>query len=232
MRNSGFPIAGYPTSDTLNANVLEDQKEEHASEASKIIRNGEIKMKYPTACGSCQNKDKFCNSCDATSNYKRENVTNETNCYSNPDNMKKEPFKHDSCEGCAFSIVENSPTCAKCQAENFNFVGMKADKVGDTFKPKYYNSGDKDLIAFCLNNNIEFNEGYVMKYVMRHRQKNGKEDLLKAIEVLNRLIDYHYGDTPENKLTEAVCDAKESIEEALEDDVDEMAHKASTKRGW
>ena len=55
-------------------------------------------------------------------------------------------------------------------------------------KPSHYNSGDKDLINFCMENNIDFMAGNIMKYLMRWKKKNGIEDLKKAKEYLERLI--------------------------------------------
>ena len=57
-------------------------------------------------------------------------------------------------------------------------------------KPEHYpNAGKNDVIAFCQSNNIGFIEGNVIKYVTQHKAKNGLEDLHKAQEYLNRLID-------------------------------------------
>ena len=59
----------------------------------------------------------------------------------------------------------------------------------DPTKPQHYpNAGQNDVIAFCQSNNIGFIEGNVIKYVTRHKAKNGLEDLQKAQEYLNRLI--------------------------------------------
>lgn len=59
----------------------------------------------------------------------------------------------------------------------------------DPTKPDHYpNAGKNDVIAFCQSNNIGFIEGNVIKYVTRHKAKNGLEDLQKAKEYLNRLI--------------------------------------------
>lgn len=56
-------------------------------------------------------------------------------------------------------------------------------------KPDHYpNAGKNDVIAFCQSNNIGFIEGNVIKYVTRHKSKNGLNDLHKAQEYLNRLI--------------------------------------------
>ena len=62
-------------------------------------------------------------------------------------------------------------------------------KLTDLTKPQHYpNAGQNDVIAFCQSNNIGFIEGNVIKYVTRHKAKNGLEDLQKAQEYLNRLI--------------------------------------------
>lgn len=56
-------------------------------------------------------------------------------------------------------------------------------------KPDHYpNAGKKDVIAFCQSNSLGFIEGNIVKYVTRHKSKNGLEDLHKAKEYLNRLI--------------------------------------------
>ena len=47
-------------------------------------------------------------------------------------------------------------------------------------------------LEFIMRNNLGFSEGNVIKYVMRHNYKNGKEDLLKAIDYIEKMIDYHY----------------------------------------
>ena len=59
--------------------------------------------------------------------------------------------------------------------------------VEQVVKPNHYTSSN-DVIDFCLNNNIGFCEGNVIKYVRRWREKNGIEDLEKAKEYINRLI--------------------------------------------
>jgi hypothetical protein len=57
-------------------------------------------------------------------------------------------------------------------------------------KPNHYDSNNSDVIRFCLDNNLDFCEGNIVKYVRRWREKNGIEDLYKAQEYLQRLIDY------------------------------------------
>jgi hypothetical protein len=47
-------------------------------------------------------------------------------------------------------------------------------------------------VEFIHKNGLGFLEGCVVKRVCRHRNKNGKEDLLKAIHELQLLIELEY----------------------------------------
>jgi hypothetical protein len=49
-------------------------------------------------------------------------------------------------------------------------------------------------VEFITKNNLTFLEGCVVKRVCRHRRKNGKEDLLKAIHELQLMIELEYPD--------------------------------------
>lgn len=48
-------------------------------------------------------------------------------------------------------------------------------------------------IEFITANNIPFIEGNVIKYVCRHRKKNGVQDIDKAIHYLELLKQLEYG---------------------------------------
>lgn len=47
-------------------------------------------------------------------------------------------------------------------------------------------------IEFCYHNGIPAIEASVIKYVVRHRNKNGKLDIKKAIHLLNILLELEY----------------------------------------
>lgn len=47
---------------------------------------------------------------------------------------------------------------------------------------------------FIHANNVPFIEGNIIKYVMRHREKNGVEDLRKAKHYIDLLIQFEYED--------------------------------------
>lgn len=52
-------------------------------------------------------------------------------------------------------------------------------------------------VEFVTANKIGFIEGSVIKYVCRHRNKNGAEDIKKAIHFLNLLLHLEYPATRE-----------------------------------
>lgn len=47
-------------------------------------------------------------------------------------------------------------------------------------------------VEFIYKNKLGFLEGNVIKYVVRHKAKNGKEDLLKARHYIDMLIELEY----------------------------------------
>ncbi len=49
-------------------------------------------------------------------------------------------------------------------------------------------------IQFIHVNEIPFIEGNVIKYVCRHRHKNGPQDIEKAIHYLELLLELEYGE--------------------------------------
>ena len=53
---------------------------------------------------------------------------------------------------------------------------------------------------FVIENELLFPEGSVIKYICRHRFKNGKEDLLKAIHFIEMIIERDYSQTEGNPL--------------------------------
>jgi len=46
--------------------------------------------------------------------------------------------------------------------------------------------------TFIKANHLDYDEGNIVKYVCRHRTKNGREDLLKARHYLDMLIEDEY----------------------------------------
>jgi hypothetical protein len=49
-------------------------------------------------------------------------------------------------------------------------------------------------IEFIMKNDLNFCQGNAIKYICRYKEKNGIEDLKKAIHYINLLIQLEYGD--------------------------------------
>src|SRR5574344_481555 len=107
--------------------------------------------------------------------------------------MKYKNLEGTELEGIPEVILDRT---LKCQVGQ----GNKADKEPQSpFNQQVGGNHYKDYqiqpIEFIIANNIGFIEGNVIKYVCRHKDKNGKEDILKAIHYLQLLLNSQY---PEN----------------------------------
>lgn len=49
-------------------------------------------------------------------------------------------------------------------------------------------------VEYIHSNNIDYLSGNVIKYVSRHKSKNGAEDIKKAIHYLQLILELEYGD--------------------------------------
>ena len=61
---------------------------------------------------------------------------------------------------------------------------------------KHYQNFSIQPSKFVIENELLFPEGNVIKYICRHRFKNGKEDLLKAIHFIEMIIERDYPTIP------------------------------------
>lgn len=63
----------------------------------------------------------------------------------------------------------------------------------DPREPEHYKMAITP-VEFIQRNGLDFCEGNIVKYVCRHRMKNGKSDLEKARHYIDLLIKYEYGE--------------------------------------
>lgn len=61
-------------------------------------------------------------------------------------------------------------------------------------RPNHYATWPIEPKTFIMENDLDYATGNVIKYVMRHSMKNGREDLEKAKEYIDWLISHHYED--------------------------------------
>ena len=64
--------------------------------------------------------------------------------------------------------------------------------IKEHVSPDYYARYDIEPISFIMRNNIPYAEGNVIKYVLRHDMKGGREDIDKAIRYLEMIKEEKY----------------------------------------
>jgi hypothetical protein len=71
--------------------------------------------------------------------------------------------------------------------KEFHFSPMQSQVGGD-----HYSKMKIQPLEYSMANNLNACEHSVVKYVSRHRSKNGRQDLEKAIDMLQKLIEFEY----------------------------------------
>ena len=76
-----------------------------------------------------------------------------------------------------------------CKTENVTLSALDKQVSGNHYKDKGIQP-----IVYIHANNLGFCEGNVVKYVTRHKEKNGAADIRKAIHYLELLLELQYQD--------------------------------------
>ena len=76
--------------------------------------------------------------------------------------------------------------------DSFNKNVRIYNMIKENVSPDYYARYDIEPISFIMRNNIPYAEGNVIKYVLRHDMKGGKEDIDKAIRYLEMIKEEKY----------------------------------------
>ena len=72
------------------------------------------------------------------------------------------------------------------------FKGVTYKSLEEQVGGKHYRSMKIQPAEFINENKLLFAEGNAIKYIIRHQDKNGKEDLLKAIHFIEMIIERDY----------------------------------------
>ncbi len=65
----------------------------------------------------------------------------------------------------------------------------------------HYKSLPIQPVEYCQKNGLRYCESAVVKYVSRHREKNGAQDIRKAIHFLELLLEIEYQEPKKEGLT-------------------------------
>ena len=74
------------------------------------------------------------------------------------------------------------------QIERIEFMSVWKKQVGGKHYIKYKIQPSK----FVVENKLLYPEGSVIKYILRHQDKGGKQDLLKAKHFIDMIIERDY----------------------------------------
>jgi len=64
--------------------------------------------------------------------------------------------------------------------------------MSDIDHPNHYNQGSIECWDYIASHKMSFFQGNIIKYVTRYKDKNGKEDLKKAMVYLKKLMEVEY----------------------------------------
>ena len=103
------------------------------------------------------------------------------------------------CEHCGQEEDDHMAYCKKLGDKNS--IEVIEDQLNDQWKggstnirPNYYAKYKIDPWTFIIENQLGMDVGSVVKYVVRHRDKNGVEDLNKAIKCIEMMKEFYYNE--------------------------------------
>ena len=103
------------------------------------------------------------------------------------------------CEHCGQEGDDHMAYCKNLEGKDS--IEVIEDQLNDQWKggstnirPSYYAKYKIDPWTFIIENQLGMDVGSVVKYVVRHRDKNGVEDLNKAIKCIEMMKEFYYNE--------------------------------------
>lgn len=109
---------------------------------------------------------------------KEEQIKNNSLCYN-----RSCPYQDNNSLICEVSKIININDC-----KGYRNNSLKIEDK-ELIKPTYYNSTGISPFDYIRENDLNFFEGNIVKYITRHKEKNGIEDLIKAKTYLEEIIE-------------------------------------------
>ena len=113
-----------------------------------------------------------------------------------------------NCKGCAFE--ENREGCMaaegmhNCLTNHIMFIKKETPEHAPAALEKqeggkHYKGLVIQPVEYIQANGLDFFQGNVVKYVTRHKEKNGAEDIRKAMHYLQLILELQYGEVETKK---------------------------------
>ena len=102
-----------------------------------------------------------------------------------------------TCFQCINYGKPNSEACAGCNPIYKNFhssIGKPKTALDSQEGGQHYKDKAIQPIVYIHANKLGFCEGNVVKYITRHKEKNGAEDIRKVIHYCELLLELEYKD--------------------------------------
>jgi hypothetical protein len=94
------------------------------------------------------------------------------------------------CATCKYYGASDHPKCEDCYIyTNYEFAAAALDVQEGG---QHYKSKAIQPIVYIHANKLGFCEGNVVKYITRHKEKNGAEDIRKVIHYCELLLELEY----------------------------------------
>ena len=74
------------------------------------------------------------------------------------------------------------------------YVNPKWEKGNTNIRPAHYTKYKIEPYTFFMENKLDMMTASVIKYTMRHADKNGVEDINKAIKCLEMMREFYYNE--------------------------------------
>ena len=102
---------------------------------------------------------------------------------------RMEPIGQNGNTGEHYSYKAIGETVAKSLTKFQNRFMEEHIHLKDPTNPAHYRQGNIEVIDFILDQQMNYLEGNVVKYISRYKYKNGLEDLKKAKWYIEKLIE-------------------------------------------
>jgi hypothetical protein len=93
-------------------------------------------------------------------------------------------------------ICPTPEVCLQNGCATVVYVSATGSALGKQVSGNHYKDKGIQPIVYIHANDLGFCEGNVIKYVTRHKEKNGAADIKKAIHYLELLLELQYKDAP------------------------------------
>tara|TARA_R100000900_G_scaffold95730_1_gene74222 strand:- start:98 stop:424 length:327 start_codon:yes stop_codon:yes gene_type:complete len=105
-----------------------------------------------------------------------------------------EPPVTDNNDVDAYSLIGEKRLAERDLKEELDGLNDQWKGGSTSIRPKYYAKYKIDPWTFIIENQLGMDVGSVVKYVVRHKDKNGVEDLNKAIKCIEMMKEYYYNE--------------------------------------